>query len=280
MVMAPATSCESWVRCPAASTTAVLVGLPLTQKVPVSPATRLAPASPTRSRFSLSSSPCFWAKLRAVAALWARTTTKIDAATPASPGTCCQATLGKVIGGSPPGTAPMMATPCRSRRNTAVSTMEAATTRRAPGTRLAKVSISSSAPTPAIARRAAGTTICPECRASVVSWSMRLPLAWMPSIPGSWVSATWMPTPVRKPMRAVRDRKSARKPRRNSRATSRYPAAIRATMPARATYSLLAGLAIVTRAANMMAAVAESAPTTRWRDEPRRAKTIAGTASV
>ena len=49
----PATSCESWVLPPAPSTIWVLVGLPLTTNVPLSPAPRLATESPTRSTFSL-----------------------------------------------------------------------------------------------------------------------------------------------------------------------------------------------------------------------------------
>ena len=155
--------------------------------------------------------------------------------------------------------------------------MEAATTRRAPGTRLAKVSISSSTPTPAIARRAAGTTIYPEYHASVVSWSMRLPLTWMPRIPGSSVSATWMPTPLRKPIgrcaTGVGEEAEAQQPR-HQQVFRRH----QSDDAGQGDVFLARQLAIVTRAATSMAAVAESAPTTRWRDEPKRAKTIAGTA--
>ena len=47
-------------------------------------------------------------------------------------------------------------------------------------------------------------------------------------------------------------------------------------MPASATYSGEPAAASGVRPANMMAAVAESAPTTRWRDEPRTANTARG----
>ena len=46
-----------WLRPPAVSTMAVLVGLPLTTNVPLSPAARLAAARPTRSVSSLHRSP-------------------------------------------------------------------------------------------------------------------------------------------------------------------------------------------------------------------------------
>ena len=42
-----------------------------------------------------------------------------------------------------------------------------------------------------------------------------------PSIPANWPSATWIPTPVRKPTSTVREMKSARKPSRATRARSR-----------------------------------------------------------
>ena len=47
----------------------------------------------------------------------------------------------------------------------------------------------------------------------------------MPSIPPTCPIATWTPTPLRKPMRTVRDRKFARNPSRATRATKRKPAA-------------------------------------------------------
>jgi uncharacterized membrane protein len=50
--MAAVVSCATWVWLLASSTISVLVGLPLTTKVPLNPAVRLARPSPTRSVFS------------------------------------------------------------------------------------------------------------------------------------------------------------------------------------------------------------------------------------
>src|SRR6476620_9069108 len=68
----------SWLRPPAPSTICVLVGLPLTTKVPDTPAAALARPRPTRSTSSLNRSPYLAAKAREVAALWARITMKIE----------------------------------------------------------------------------------------------------------------------------------------------------------------------------------------------------------
>ncbi len=84
-----------------------------------------------------------------------------------------------------------------------------------------------------------------------------------PSIPAIWPMATWMPTPVRKPMSTVRERKSARNPSPMRRAMSRIAAVIRARSPAKATYCGEPVAANPARPAAMIAAVAESAPTTR-----------------
>ena len=61
----------TWLRPCCSSRISVLVGEPLTTKVPVRPAARLAPKSPMMSRLMSTLSPCFMAKLREVAALWA-----------------------------------------------------------------------------------------------------------------------------------------------------------------------------------------------------------------
>ncbi len=74
-------------------------------------------------------------------------------------------------------------------------------------------------------------------------------------------------------MSTLRDRKSATKPRPIKRASSSHTAAISASRPARATYCEEPVAAIP-------AAVAESAPTTRWRDEPSNAKTKTGSTIV
>ena len=72
----------TWVRPFCSSRIWVLVGLPFTTKVPVSPAAKLAPLSPTMSRLTSTRWPCFIAKLREVAALWAMIRTKQEKAMP------------------------------------------------------------------------------------------------------------------------------------------------------------------------------------------------------
>ena len=97
-----------------------------------------------------------------------------------------------------------------------------------------------------------------------------------PSIPATCPHATWMPTPVRKPMSTVRDRKSAMNPRRSRRATISNAPDIRASRPARATYCDEPAAASPAKPAAITTAVAESAPTTRWRDAPKTANTSMG----
>src|SRR5215471_8827607 len=85
-----------------------------------------------------------------------------------------------------------------------------------------------------------------------------------------------MPTPVRNPTSTDRDRKSARKARPLARARMSQPAVINAARAASDTYVGDSGAARPTRPAARIAAVAESPPTTRWRDEPRIAKAAIG----
>ena len=106
------------------------------------------------------------------------------------------------------------------------------------------------------------------------------PAAVTPSMSGSCPAATWMPTPVRKPTSTVRDRKLARKLSRASRAASSIPAVSRAASPASRTYRSEPAAARPVSAAASMAAVAESAATTRWRDEPRTANAAIGRSIV
>ncbi len=63
--------------------------------------------------------------------------------------------------------------------------------------------------------------------------SMVLPVTpVMPNMPPTWPMATWMPTPVRKPMSTLLDRKLAMNPRRRMRAVMSSRAAIRAAKDA------------------------------------------------
>jgi len=72
-----------------------------------------------------------------------------------------------------------------------------------------------------------------------------------------------MPTPVRNPIRTLRERKSAMKPSLTNRARIRIPPVMIASIPASWTYSGEAIGAMPASPAAMIAAVAESAPTTR-----------------
>ena len=89
-----------------------------------------------------------------------------------------------------------------------------------------------------------------------------------------------MPTPVRNPTSTVREMKLARKPSRAIRERKRNPAARSALRLAKASHWGVYGFspAIPSDAipAYMIAAVAESPPTTRWRDEPSSANARIG----
>src|SRR6516162_115055 len=99
----------------------------------------------------------------------------------------------------------------------------------------------------------------------------------MPRISGSSPTATCTPTPDKKPIKTVRDKKSARKPKRRILARSRMAAATSAMRLVSSTYlGVLAVKEREVKAAATMAAVAESALTTRWREEPKRANTSTG----
>jgi hypothetical protein len=101
---------------------------------------------------------------------------------------------------------------------------------------------------------------------------------------GIWPPITWIPTPVRNPIRTDADRKSPRKPSRSIRARSSIPPQTSATRLVNATHSDDAGVrpGAVRPAspAARIAAVAESAPTTSSFDDPSRANTIVGKITV
>src|SRR5262245_10256254 len=127
-------SIDTWLRPLAESAISVLVGLPFTTKVLLSPATRFAALSPTRSVFSSNCSWYFTAYARDVAALCARMTTNIDADTASSDGTSDHPTpAGSPIDGNPLGTGPRIETPCDSRSNPQLIAIAATTATRPPG---------------------------------------------------------------------------------------------------------------------------------------------------
>ena len=82
-------------------------------------------------------------------------------------------------------------------------------------------------------------------------------------------------------MSTLRDRKLAMNPSRRSRARIRKTAHISAASEASWVYSGEPATApVASRPTARIAAVAESAPTTRWRDEPNSANSATGRISV
>ena len=120
-------------------------------------------------------------------------------------------------------------------------------------------------------------------RSVLANFSSVVPLpASTPNMPATWPIATWMPTPVRKPMRTLRDRKLAMKPSLQEPASEEQDAA---HQRGEAGQGDVLGRArrrrpSPARPAARIAAVAESAPTTRWRDEPKMANRRTGSSSV
>src|SRR5439155_12422702 len=90
-----------------------------------------------------------------------------------------------------------------------------------------------------------------------------LPPPDTPNISGNCPAATWMPTPENNPTRTVRDRKFDTNPSRISRASSNSEPTSNAVVPASATYRDEPATAVAPKPAARIAAVAESAPTTR-----------------
>ena len=115
------------------STICVLVGLPLTTKVPDSPAPAFARPRPTRSTFSSKGSSYFAAYTRAVAALCASTTTKMAPRSRAARRPVTRCSRGKPKSGSPLGTTPRVETPSAARSSCQLTTMAPTTAMRAPG---------------------------------------------------------------------------------------------------------------------------------------------------
>ena len=259
-----------------------MVGLPLTTKVPVSPAAKLAPLRPTRSRLMSTRSPCLAAKLRDVAALWATISTKqanaIEAAlttslTPRPPGS--------PTGGNPPVREPTTETPCCLASVAVEIRIERTTATTAPGTTGRIFSNPTIRTTVPIAKATVAplasdrwVIVCHCC------WN-QLPVPFaMPSMAGTWPESTETPTPLRKPTRTVALRKLPMKPSLSSRARIRKNPQIRATMLHQASHSWLPGVSPETPSppspAARIAAVAESAPTTSSRDEPSSANSSVG----
>jgi hypothetical protein len=124
-------SCATWVWLLASSTISVLVGLPFTTKVPLTPAETLAGPRPTRSVFSVRRSLYLTAWAREVAALWARITRNIEIAVGSRLVVSCQVRpVGSPMLGRPLGTGPRIETSwaCRSSAQLAMIAPITATT--------------------------------------------------------------------------------------------------------------------------------------------------------
>src|SRR5215813_10786445 len=189
---------------------------------------------------------------------------KHEAATGTSAMASTQVTSGTLIPGNPPATGPMTATPRSEKSYTALAATAATTANSGPGSRGANVRQMRTTATTAAEMETVGTCSCGNPR---ITWASCSTVLWAltvtPSISPSTAIPTWNPTPVRNPTSTVCERKSARKPSLNIRARSRKPAVSSATNAASDTYCSLATGAMVDSAPARMAAVAESAATTR-----------------
>ena len=101
-----------------------------------------------------------------------------------------------------------------------------------------------------------------------------------PSMPGIWPEATETPTPVSNLISTDADRKSPRKPSRSSRASTSIAPQTSAVRLQNATHAAESGVSpLIDRPASpadMIAAVAESAPTTSSLEAPSSANRTVG----
>jgi hypothetical protein len=208
-------------------------------------------------------------------------TTNIDTATPVSAAASRTPRAGRPRLGSPRGTGPTTATPCRARSAAQLTMIAMITATSRPGIlRLTRRATTTTAMT-AIDIATSAQCTCGSARTVSVSLAtVSLPAAFTPSMPGSCPAATSMPTPVKNPTSTVRDKKSARKASRASRAASSIPPVSSAASPASRTYRSEPAAARPVSAAASIAAVAESAATTRWREDPRTANAAIGRSIV
>ena len=196
---------------------------------------------------------------------------------PISDTNCDQVTDGKPKAGRPLGTTPRVETPSAARSSCQLTMMAPTTAISAPGMR-GEIALEPRITTMTAAEtRIVGPLLAPRSPRVATNFSIVPPdCLGMPNMSPTCPIATWMPTPVRKPTSTLRDRKLAMKPSFSSRARMRKPPVISASIPASETYSGEAVAAIPARPAAMIAAVAESAPTTRCRDDPSSANTAIG----
>jgi len=276
----------SWVRPLCSSRIWVLVGLPLTTKVPDRPAAKLAAESPTMSRFTSALWPCFMAKLREVAALCAMIRMKQENAITVHVAQLFRSMpLGRPIGGKPPCTAPTTATPRVDAPVNADTPINNTTAMIAPGTLGARRLKPTMMTKVAVANANVAQLRSPSDAIRCHCWLSQEPdPLGIPSMSGIWPVNTCTPTPVRKPMRTDAERKSPRKPSRNTLAMSNRTPQIKAMKLVYASHSAEFGvtpaMAAAPSPAARIAAVAESAPTTSNRDAPSRANMTVGKITV
>ena len=198
---------------------------------------------------------------------------------------CVQVTSGMPKLGRPLGTLPSVDTPSDERSQCSLTAIDPITAISAPGIRgliffdpritamtatdTQMVAVFASPMSPSVLTNFSTVPLEPSTHFVYVG-------VGIPSIPPTWPIATWIPTPVRKPISTLRDRKSAMNPSLTSLATISMTPVMMASIPASVTYSGDAIGAMPARPAAMIAAVAESAPTTRCRDEPRSANIAMG----
>ena len=163
---------------------------------------------------------------------------KIETAVATSWVTSLKGTPGQETSGRPPGTFPRLETPCEARSAPQLTAIAPTTAISAPGIFL----FTNRSPTIVARTQTEVRTVAPFASgmfpSAVTNFRIVPPSpSETPSIPATWPIATWIPTPVRKPTRTERERKSATNPSRSRRARSRIPAVISASIPASAMYS-------------------------------------------
>ena len=184
--------------------------------------------------------------------------------------------------GRPPGTVPMVATPCAEIDSAALATMAPMTASSAQGTRCASLAPSTITSEHGDRHGERGPARAGRCPAAQLQTSAgRLAgLARMPNMPrelpaGHLDADAGEEADEHRAREEVGEEAEAHESRQQQQRAGES-----ASMPASATYCGEPAAASPARPATMIAAVAESAPTTRCRDEPSTAKSASGSRIV
>ena len=156
--------------------------------------------------------------------------------------------LGRPNDGRPLGTSPRVETPCDSRSNAQLIAIAPTTATSPPGiagihrSKTTRVAMTPKE-TASVAPDVSGISFSVSKNFTAVPLTLSSDTSGdaTPSMPANCPSATWIPTPVRKPMSTVREMKSARKPSRATRARIRSPPVISAARLAYASHSGVLG---------------------------------------